>query len=108
MRGMNAMRDDATTRSAREAASTARGIADATRDGMACAADRARLQAARISRRATELAGDAGAAVEAWTADARDAATRSGEWITAHPLQVLAATVTAGYVLGRILFRPRA
>jgi ElaB/YqjD/DUF883 family membrane-anchored ribosome-binding protein len=104
---MYAMRDDA-TRSAREAASTVRDLADATRDGMACAADRARAQAARISRRAAELAGDAGAAMEAWTADARAAATRSGDWITGHPLQVLAATVTLGYVLGRIVFRPRA
>lgn len=106
MRDRNAMRDDA-TRTGRAVASAARDMADATRSSVARAAGYARTQAMRASERAGDLATDAGAAIEDLTSEARGAATRVRDWISAHPLHVIASTIAAGYVLGRILFRKR-
>jgi len=109
MRDMNAMRDEATrTRTARDVATAARDMADATRGGVARAAGYARTQAVRASERAGDLATHAGAAIEDLTSGARGAAGRGRDWISAHPLHVLAGTMALGYVLGRILFRHRA
>src|SRR6185369_6609333 len=56
MRDMNAMRDEATrTRTARDVATAARDMADATRGGVARAAGYARTQAVRASERAGDL-----------------------------------------------------
>jgi len=110
MRDMSAMREDA-SRAARDVATaardTAREVAEVTRGGVVRAADYARTQAVRASERAGDLASDAGAAVEDWTDRAREGAVRARTWVNAHPLQVLAATVAVGYVLGWVLFRDR-
>jgi hypothetical protein len=104
MRDMNAMRDGA-TRTARDVATAARDMADATRGGVVRAAGYARTQAVRASERAGDLASDAGAAIEDLTSEARGTAVRARDWISAHPLHVLAGTMAVGYALGRVLFR---
>jgi ElaB/YqjD/DUF883 family membrane-anchored ribosome-binding protein len=66
----------------------------------------AQERATRIAEAAQALAADAnerlkeytGRPLEAWTADAR-------AYARAHPLQVVAATIGIGYILGKIMKR---
>jgi ElaB/YqjD/DUF883 family membrane-anchored ribosome-binding protein len=77
---------------------TTRGLTDATRENVARMTEYARLQADRMSERAGDLAEGAGAALDTWTSQTRG-------YVRAHPLQAMAITVAAGYLLGRIFRR---
>jgi hypothetical protein len=81
-----------------EVATTARDVADATRETALLAGAYARDRAGVVSSRARDLAADAAEAVEDWTSGVHGA-------VRARPLYILAAAVGLGYLLGRVLRR---
>ena len=81
-------------------------VTDAVQDVAAAAGSYVQHQAARAAHRAQDLAHEAdervakytGRSLEGWAADARD-------FVRKHPVQLLAATIGVGYVLGKVMQR---
>ena len=87
--------------------SGARRVLDSAQDVAARAGSYVQARVARLADRAQDLAQDAGDrlaqgghAASRWVASTR-------EVVKSHPLQALAATIGAGYVAGKLLFRRR-
>jgi len=94
--------DSATAR----AADRAQKVMDRAQEAAGRAGVYVQKQFGEVSERTRDLAHTVGESMQEYGGRSADVWSEVREYVRAHPLQLLAALVAVGYVLGKVILRP--